>query len=111
MSRDPAPRRERRSSRQDVVERAESYVLEHLHTRVPVSHLCRVVGRSERGLRDAFYSVRGMSPVKYMRTVRLLSAQRTLRHASGHGVSVTEVATSFGFYELGRFAAAYREAF
>ena len=99
------------SRRIAVVEQAESYVREHLDTRVPVSRLCRVVGLSERGLRNAFRRVRGMSPTQYMRTVRLRDVRRALRACEGRRGTVTGIATSYGFYELGRFAAAYREAF
>ena len=105
---DPAAPASRRIA---VVEQAESYVREHLDTRVPVSRLCRVVGLSERGLRNAFRSVRGMSPTQYMRSVRLRDVRRALRTSEGRRATVTNVATSYGFYELGRFAAAYREAF
>lgn len=105
---DPAAPASRRIA---VVEQAESYVREHLDTRVPVSRLCRVVGLSERGLRNAFRRVRGMSPTQYMRSVRLRDVRRALRASEGRGATVTNVATSYGFYELGRFAAAYREAF
>jgi AraC family transcriptional regulator, ethanolamine operon transcriptional activator len=94
-----------------VVEQAESYVREHLDRRVPVSRLCRVVGLSERGLRNAFHSVRGMSPMQYMRSVRLRDVRRALSTSEGRRATVTGIATSYGFYELGRFAAAYREAF
>ena len=94
-----------------VVEQAESYVREHLDTRVPVSRLSRIVGLSERGLRNAFRSVRGMSPTQYMRSVRLRNVRRALSASEGRRATVTGIATSYGFYELGRFAAAYREAF
>jgi transcriptional regulator GlxA family with amidase domain len=99
------------SRRMAVVEQAESYVRGHLDTRVPVSRLCRVVGLSERGLRNAFHSVRGMSPTQYMRSVRLRDVRRALSASQDRRATVTGIATSYGFYELGRFAAAYREAF
>ena len=99
------------SRHRDVVEQAESYVREHLDTRVPMSRLCRVVGLSERGLRNAFHSVRGMSPTQYMRSVRLRDVRRALSASGGSRATVTGIATTYGFYELGRFAGAYRAAF
>jgi AraC family transcriptional regulator, ethanolamine operon transcriptional activator len=99
------------SRRRAVVEQAESYVREHLDTRVPMSRLCRVVGLSERGLRNAFHSVRGMSPTQYMRSVRLRDVRRALSASEGSRATVTGIATTYGFYELGRFAGAYRAAF
>jgi transcriptional regulator GlxA family with amidase domain len=78
---------------------------------VLVSELCGLVGLSERGLRNAFYSVTGMSPKRYMLAERLEAAHRELTDGHARSTTVTSVATSYGFYELGRFAAAYKEAF
>lgn len=99
------------ASRQQAVERAESYVRAHPDADVPISQLCRIAGVSERGLRNAFHSVRGMSPKQYLLTERLLGARRALIDSSRHPTTVTDVATNYGFFELGRFAATYREAF
>jgi transcriptional regulator GlxA family with amidase domain len=99
------------ASRLEAVERAEAYVRTHTGGSVPVSTLCRVVGLSERGLRNAFYGVRGMSPKRYLTAARLRAARRALRNARGGDTTVTGVATRYGFYELGRFAASYKEAF
>ena len=93
------------------MERAKAYVRAHIDSPVPVSALCRVVGLSERGLRDAFYRVRGISPKRWIVTARLQGVQDVLADARAGPITVTHVATDFGFYELGRFAALYREAF
>lgn len=98
-------------SGKNVVERAEAYLRAHPNTPVPCSELSRVVGLSERGLRSAFYRVRGMSPKQYMVAERLLQARRALCSARAGSATVTVVATNCGFYELGRFAASYRQAF
>jgi transcriptional regulator GlxA family with amidase domain len=79
--------------------------------RVPLARVCRLVGLSERGLRNAFYDVRGMSPQRCMRVERLRGARRALSQTVGRPKTVTGVATRYGFYELGRFAATYRHAF
>ena len=94
-----------------VVERAESYLRANAGLPIPVSQLCRVVGLSERGLRNAFYTVRGMSPTRSMLHARLLGVRRALTGPRQEPVTVTDVAVRFGFYELGRFAATYRRAF
>jgi transcriptional regulator GlxA family with amidase domain len=101
----------RRASRLEAVERAEAYVRAHPGTSVPISRLSRIVGLSERGLRNAFYGVRGMSPKRRFVAERLEGARRELSDARHGGTTVTGVATRYGFYELGRFAASYKEAF
>ena len=73
--------------------------------------LCRLVGLSERGLREAFYSVRGMSPKRWNVGVRLQCVRRALTDERAEATTVTDAAADYGFYELGRFAAIYREAF
>jgi transcriptional regulator GlxA family with amidase domain len=77
---------------------------------VSLASLCRLTGLSERGLRNAFYSVCGMSPTRYMLVLRLRDVRRALCEATTR-TTVTAVATNYGFFELGRFAGTYRAAF
>jgi transcriptional regulator GlxA family with amidase domain len=104
-------RRVATTSRERVVDRIEAYARAHRGAPVPFSKLCRMVGLSERGLRAAFYSVRGKSPQRCILAERLQSVRRALSDAGTKGETVTSIATSHGFYELGRFAGTYREAF
>ncbi len=97
--------------RQHAVERAEAYLRAHIHMPMRVSILCRIVGLSERGLRDAFYSVRGVSPKRWMLSERLHQVRRALREGDSAPITVTGVATDYGFFELGRFAVTYKQAF
>jgi len=98
------------AARRAVVERAEAYIRAHFDGPVPISRLCHVTGVSERGLRNAFYGVHGMGPKRWMLTERLMHTQVALR-ASQSATTVTAVATDFGFYQLGRFAAIYKKTF
>jgi len=98
------------ATRRAVVKRAEAYIRAHFDAPIPISRLCRVTGVSERSLRNAFYGVHGMGPKRWMLTERLIHTQLALR-ASASATTVTEVATDFGFYQLGRFAAIYKKTF
>lgn len=98
------------AARRMVVKRAEAYIRAHFDAPIPISRLCRVAGVSERGLRNAFYGVHGMGPKRWMLNERLMHTQIALR-ASRSATTVTEVATDFGFYQLGRFAAIYKKTF
>ena len=98
-------------SSQEAVERAEAYLRAHPDAPLPVSRLSRLVGLSERGLREAFYRVRGMGPKRWMVAARLRGVRAILRNQSAVPTTVTDAAADYGFYELGRFAALYREAF
>jgi AraC family transcriptional regulator, ethanolamine operon transcriptional activator len=97
--------------RREAVQRAEAYQRTHMGTRVPISSLCRIARCSERSLRNAFHSVRGMSPSRCMLEARLRGVRKALRESWVRPTTVTEAATACGFYELGRFAATYRDMF
>jgi transcriptional regulator GlxA family with amidase domain len=102
---------ERGDIRLAVVAQAEAYVWAHLDCPVPVARLCRLVGISERGLRNAFYRVHGVSPKRWMVTARLQGAQTALRRRRDVPITVTSVATDHGFYQLGKFSAIYKKTF
>ena len=89
---------------------AEAYLRANLGLPVRVRELSRLVGVSERGLRNAFCSVHGTSPAKWMRAFRLHGVRRALS-ATARPTTVTGIATNYGFYELGRFSVSYREMF
>jgi AraC family ethanolamine operon transcriptional activator len=93
------------------VARAEAYLRDHPDDQVPVTELCRIAGCSERGLRNAFDGVRGVSPKRFIVAERLRNVRRALGAASGGSSTVTGIAICHGFLELGRFAATYKAAF
>ena len=99
------------AARRATVERAEAYVHAHPGDDVTLSTLCRVVGLSERGLRNAFYGVRGMSPKRCILVDRLQAVHDRLSDSQSRPASVTCVATAYGFSELGRFSAIYKKQF
>lgn len=94
-----------------AVSRAEAYLRAHLGTPVSVSRLSQIVGVSERALRDAFCHAYGMGPHRFMLTDRLEAVRRAFLAASATPTTVTAIATAYGFYELGRFAGMYKQAF
>jgi transcriptional regulator GlxA family with amidase domain len=94
-----------------TVDRALAAANEHTGNRFRIADLSRAAGVSERTLRNAFHDVFGVSPKQYLRRHGLEAARRRLELARGARGAVTSVATQCGFFELGRFAAAYRELF
>lgn len=94
-----------------AVERVEAYLRTHLDTPVTVGILCGMAGMSERRLRDAFRRICGTSPKRYVLAERPQAVRRVLSEGSLRAMTVTEVATSHGFYELGRFSVSYRSMY
>ena len=52
-----------------------------------------------------------MGPKRCLLAERLQGVRRALRDSDRTRSTVTSIATGYGFYELGRFAATYKEAF
>lgn len=76
-----------------------------------VAELAREAGVSTRTLQEAFRRDLGVTPLEQMRRTRLERARRDLLAADPRTISVTEVATRWGFFHPGRFSQAYRAAY
>lgn len=98
-------------SKSGIVRVAEEFFRSHVTEGVSVAQLSTIAGVSERSLRNAFYDVYTTSPKRYMKLWQLHQVRRALRSADVHRATVTDVATCHGFYELGRFAGAYKSLF
>jgi AraC-like DNA-binding protein len=66
---------------------------------------------SVRTLQEGFQRHLGMSPMAYVREVRLRRAHRDLRSADPANATVAAIAHRWGFTHLGRFAAAHKTMF
>ena len=95
----------------DLVEQAENLALADVDEPLHILALCRTLEVSERTLRKAFHKVRGLPPCRHLRMLRLYRARRALLSADCGLTTVTEIATCFGFVELGRFSVEYRKVF
>ncbi len=73
--------------------------------------LCSVLGTSRRRLQEICNEFFGMGPKRFLLLRRMHLVNRALRQADPAGASVTEIAMRYGFWELGRFAVAYRRLF
>ena len=72
--------------------------------------LSSIAARSQvsvRSLQQGFKRHLGMSPMSYLREVRLRRAHQTLIESDPSTVTVASVAYDWGFTNLGRFAAAH----
>jgi transcriptional regulator GlxA family with amidase domain len=97
--------------RKKIVERAEQLLRDRPDEPLLIADLSLLVGVSERGLRNAFKAVRGMSPKRCVIHDRLNQARRALCDPHAIRATVTDIATEHGFFELGRFAGRYKAVF
>jgi AraC-like DNA-binding protein len=90
--------------------RAEREMRERMATQLEVASLADLAGVSERTLHDGFRRFRATTPMARLAALRLAAARRRLLDAEP-GMTVSSVASEVGFFQFGRFAGAYRNAF
>ena len=97
----PAPRQ---------VKRAIEFI--HANAKLPIQlkDIAEAAGVSARSLQLSFRQFRDMSPMAYLRTVRMQGAHSELLSCAP-GTRVSTVAYEWGFAHMGIFAAQYREMF
>jgi AraC-like DNA-binding protein len=100
-----------RRRRKDVMNRFEDVLAARFDRQLPIPELCADLGVAESSFRMCCFDDLGMSPSRYMRLRRLNLAHEALQHANPETINVSQIARRYGFTELGRFAAIYREIF
>ena len=97
--------------RGQIIRRSMDFVDQHEGEYLSVEQLAAAAGVSERTLRDAFQQYVGVAPVRYLNRRTLHQVRRALKAADSSMATVTEIATKFGVWQLGRFARDYRYLF
>lgn len=98
-------------SRPATVKRAIDAMEAHPDLPHTVHDLAAYAGVGVRALQEGFHRHVGMSPMAYLRQVRLARVHDDLRAAEPRTVTVAAVARRWGFAHLGRFAREYRFRF
>jgi AraC family ethanolamine operon transcriptional activator len=98
------------ADRHRLARRAEALMRARLDDPMTVRELCETLGTAERTLYLGFRECFGMSPMAYVKGLRLEAVHRDLRRSPA-ATTVTDTATRWGFFQFGEFAAAYRTQF
>ncbi len=93
------------------VKRAVCFMREHADEAITMNTLVELSGVSARSLYAGFQQFEGTTPMAYLKNERLCGARDNLLTADPAQTTVTEIATKWHFYHLGRFAGDYRKAF
>ncbi|WP_193752503.1 helix-turn-helix domain-containing protein [Cupriavidus sp. IDO] len=95
----------------EIVNRCREHLLAVPNEPIGVLQLSRLLRVSRRTLQTSFLEVAGVTPHAYLRAIRLSSVRRLLRQTSGDRLSIQAAAARWGFVNMGKFAAQYREMF
>lgn len=90
---------------------AVEYIHAHAAEPVTIVDLSEAAGLSVRSVQESFRRVFDVSPLTYLRQVRLDRVHEELLEAGPQAGAVGDVARRWGFAHLGRFSASYAERF
>lgn len=91
--------------------RAERYIETHLAEEISLDDLVCASGASMRTLYKAFNTYRHLTPMGYVKRIRLECARRELEGRGTSHKTVADVAMAVGMSHLGNFAADYRRLY
>jgi AraC-like DNA-binding protein len=90
--------------------RAIDFMHANMHQPLTLSEVAEATGISVRSLQYGFRRFRNVTPLAYLREIRLEAAQAELSSPLNM-LSVKDVALKWGFIHMGHFAARYRAAY
>jgi AraC family transcriptional regulator, ethanolamine operon transcriptional activator len=108
---EPAGPERTRRAYSKIVRVAEDHVLSHAEEHVRVADLCRAADVSERTLECAFRQVMDVSPMAFLKRLRLHRVRAALLAAEQASTRVSHEALKWGFWHFGDFSRAYRRCF
>jgi AraC-like DNA-binding protein len=94
-----------------ILDRFLRAVEERPEDMLSLNGICAEVGVAQRTLNMICQDFLSQAPIQYARARRLDRVRERLLASAPHETSVTDVAMQYGFWELGRFAHAYRQRF
>lgn len=98
-------------SRKEIIDSVMDSVGKHECDFLSVAGLATNAGVSQRTLCTVFQESFHMGPARYLKLRMLNLVRKALQDADSSVATVTQIATRFGVWELGRFAQDYRALF
>lgn len=92
------------------IKKAEDYLQSNYSEAVTLEALAQITGVSPRSLQYGFKKARGITPMQYLKEIRLERVRDKLLRGDPES-SVTPLALACGFRQLGWFACQYREKY
>jgi len=94
-----------------LLQRAITYIDDHAHTDISLADIAGAIYVTPRALQLMFRRHLDCTPMQYLRRVRLHHAHSELINSTPGQATVTAVAYRWGFGNVGRFAAYYRQTY
>ena len=95
----------------ELAQRLMKFIIDRCSTPLSVAEICRGCGVSATAANTAFKAYWKVTPINFLRILRLHGANRDLMKAKRIGGSVTDVALDWGFIHFGRFSSYYKREF
>ena len=107
------PREDSRLKRKytHLVNLARDYILAHPYESVSILDLVNHLHVSRRTLQNCFLTTLGVTPLHYLKAIRLNAVRRELESEYSPYSMVQDIAMSWGFWHLSQFAADYKSFF
>ncbi|MCB8822462.1 helix-turn-helix domain-containing protein [Microvirga rosea] len=93
------------------VKRAEAFIEAHFADPLSLAEIAARAGVSARSLQNGFQQFRGMTPMAFLRSIRLQRVHEALRVADPTKTTVTEIALACGFSHMGEFGTLYKRTY
>ena len=97
--------------RSDIVQEAEVFMLANLDQPLTLEAICQAVKTSKSALSYGFQEIFRLSPMAYLKTIRLHGVRRALKAHNPETASVVGLANCYGFWHMGHFSQAYKQMF
>ncbi|MFJ4455928.1 AraC family transcriptional regulator [Pseudomonas sp. NPDC089392] len=94
-----------------IVRMIEEFMEEHAHETLTISQIARYAGVTARTVQLSFQRFRGLSPMQFLKEIRLRRVRGELEAKNLTDVQVSSTALKWGFNHLGRFSVEYKKRF
>lgn len=94
-----------------IINQTKEYIFSRPEQAVSILELCNYLHVSHRTLQNAFHTVLGICPLRYLKAIRLNAVRRELLSHYSEYKTVQDVAGAWGFWHLSQFSADYQRFF
>jgi len=97
--------------RHRIVGKAVEYMRSKLDHSISIVDVCTAIFVEQRVLNYCFQEVLGISPISYLKCLRMNQVRRELKNMDCSLCNIGDIATRWGFWHLGRFSVEYKKRF